>query len=163
MICKKAIKNAVIFTAMLLIVGINSTPLISKAGNSFGVAFSVDGETTFTDTQSKSTSSSVQMLCTDKDIDGSYYYGKVYAYKSGQYYDVSHGYEYYFDVNETHNMLNWVNEEGYTRAAVRCEAYCMVWWLLVSRYLGGLIIETEKNNCLFTIINCVVWLHNTAF
>mgnify|MGYP000520715174 CR=1 FL=1 len=32
-------------------------------------------------------------------------------------------YEYYFDVNETHNMLNWVNEEGYTRAAVRCEAY----------------------------------------
>ena len=33
----------------------------------------------------------------------------------------------------------------------------MVWWLLVSRYLGGLIIETEKNNCLFTIINCVVW------
>ena len=52
-----------------------------------------------------------------------YYYGKVYAYKSGQYYDVSHGYEYYFDVNETHNMLNWVNEEGYTRAAVRCEAY----------------------------------------
>ena len=68
MICKKAIKNAVIFTAMLLIVGINSTPLISKAGNSFGVAFSVDGETTFTDTQSKSTSSSVQMLCTDKDI-----------------------------------------------------------------------------------------------
>ena len=103
MICKKAIKNAVIFTAMLLIVGINSTPLISKAGNSFGVAFSVDGATTFTD--------------------GSYYYGKVYAYKSGQYYDVSHGYEYYFDVNETHNMLNWVNEEGYTRAAVRCEAY----------------------------------------
>ena len=63
MICKKAIKNAVIFTAMLLIVSINSTPLISKAGNSFGVAFSVDGETTFTDTQSKSTSSSVQMLC----------------------------------------------------------------------------------------------------
>ena len=68
MTCKKAIKNAVIFTAMLLIVGINSTPLISKAGNSFGVAFSVDGETTFTDTQSKSTSSSVQMLCTDKDM-----------------------------------------------------------------------------------------------
>ena len=92
MTCKKAIKNAVIFTAMLLIVGINSTPLISKAGNSFGVAFSVDGETTFTDTQSKSTSSSVQMLCTDKDIDGSYYYGKVYAYKSGQYYNLVHVY-----------------------------------------------------------------------
>lgn len=123
MICKKAIKNAVIFTAMLLIVGINSTPLISKAGNSFGVAFSVDGETTFTDTQSKSTSSSVQMLCNDKYIDGSYYYGKVYAHENGEYYDVSHGYEYYFDVNETHNMLNWVNEEGYTHAAIRCEAY----------------------------------------
>ncbi len=48
---------------------------------------------------------------------------KYMLIKSGQYYDVSHGYEYYFDVNETHNMLNWVNEEGYTRAAVRCEAY----------------------------------------
>ena len=32
-------------------------------------------------------------------------------------------YSYYYDVNETHNMLNWVNEEGYTRAAIRCEAY----------------------------------------
>ena len=63
--CKKAIKNAVIFTAMLLIVGINSTPLISKASNSFGVAFSVDGETKFTGSQNKYTSSSVQMSCTD--------------------------------------------------------------------------------------------------
>ena len=59
-----------------------------------------------------------------KDIDGSYYYGKVYAIDDNDDpVDVSHGYEYYFDVNETHNMLNWVNEEGYTRAAVRCEAY----------------------------------------
>ena len=97
---------------------------MSKAGNDFGVAFSVDGETTFTGTQEKWTSSSVQMLCTDKDIDGSYYYGKVYAIDDNDDpVDVSHGYEYYFDVNETHNMLNWVNEEGYTRAAVRCEAY----------------------------------------
>ena len=52
------------------------------------------------------------------------YYGKVYAIDDNDDpVDVSHGYEYYFDVNETHNMLNWVNEEGYTRAAVRCEAY----------------------------------------
>ena len=124
MTCKKAIKNAVIFTAMLLIVGINSTPLISKASNSFGVAFSVDGETKFTGSQNKYTSSSVQMSCTDKDIDGSYYYAKVYALNSaGTRIDVSHGYEYYFDVNDSHNMLNWVNEEGYTHAAIRCEAY----------------------------------------
>ena len=27
MICKKAIKNAVIFTAMILIVGVNSAPI----------------------------------------------------------------------------------------------------------------------------------------
>ena len=100
----------------LLIVGINSTPLISKASNSFGVAFSVDGETTFTDTQSKSTSSSVQMLCTDKDIDGSYYYARVNAVNvSDNPVDVSHGYEYYFDVNETHTMLNWVYEEHYNK------------------------------------------------
>ena len=32
-------------------------------------------------------------------------------------------YSYYYDVNETHNMLNWVNEEGYTHATIRCEAY----------------------------------------
>ena len=45
MVHKHFIKNAVIFTAMLLIVGVNSTPIMSKAGNDFGVAFSVDGET----------------------------------------------------------------------------------------------------------------------
>ena len=124
MICKKAIKNAVIFTAMLLIVGINSTPLISKASNSFGVAFSVDGETKFTGSPNKYTSSSVQMSCTDKDIDGSYYYAKVYALNSaGTRIDVSHGYEYYFDVNDSHNMLNWVYEEHYNMTCVRCEGY----------------------------------------
>ena len=124
MTCKKAIKNAVIFTAMLLIVSINSTPLISKAGNSFGVAFSVDGETKFTGSQNKYTSSSVQMSCTDKDIDGSYYYAKVYALNSaGTRIDVSHGYEYYFDVNDSHNMLNWVYEEHYNMTCVRCEGY----------------------------------------
>ena len=124
MICKKAIKNAVIFTAMLLIVGINSTPLISKASNSFGVAFSVDGETKFTDKQEKCTSSSVQMLCTDKDIDGSYYYARVNAVNvSDNPVDVSHGYEYYFDVNETHTMLNWVYEEHYNKATVKCTGY----------------------------------------
>ena len=76
MVHKHFIKNAVIFTAMLLIVGVNSAPIMSKAGNDFGVAFSVDGETKFTGRQNKYTSSSVQMSCTDKDIDGSYYYGK---------------------------------------------------------------------------------------
>jgi hypothetical protein len=79
MVHKHFIKNTVIFTAMLLIVGVNSAPIMSKAGNDFGVAFSVDGETKFTGRQNKYTSSSVQMSCTDKDIDGSYYYGKVYA------------------------------------------------------------------------------------
>ena len=43
MVHKHFIKNTVIFTAMLLIVGVNSAPIMSKAGNDFGVAFSVDG------------------------------------------------------------------------------------------------------------------------
>ena len=104
MVHKHFIKNTVIFTAMLLIVGVNSAPIMSKAGNDFGVAFSVDGETKFTGSQNKYTSSSVQMSCTDKDIDGSYYYAKVYALNSaGTRIDVSHGYEYYFDVNDSHN------------------------------------------------------------
>ena len=51
MVHKHFIKNAVIFTAMLLIVGVNSAPIMSKAGNDFGVAFSVDGETKFTGSQ----------------------------------------------------------------------------------------------------------------
>ena len=38
MVHKHFIKNAVIFTAMLLIVGVNSAPIMSKAGNDFGVA-----------------------------------------------------------------------------------------------------------------------------
>ena len=94
MVHKHFIKNAVIFTAMLLIVGVNSAPIMSKAGNDFGVAFSVDGETKFTGSQNKYTSSSVQMSCTDKDIDGSYYYGKVYAIDgNSDPVDVSHGYD----------------------------------------------------------------------
>ena len=122
---KKIIKNTIIFAAMMLVIGVYTAPVISKAGDDvwYGASFDFDGHEKYLPSQFKYTSSSVWMSCTDKDIDGSYYYGKVYAYKSGQYYDVSHGYEYYFDVNETHNMLNWVNEEGYTRAAVRCEAY----------------------------------------
>ena len=122
---KKTIKNTIIFVAMMLVIGVYTAPVISKAGDDvwYGASFDFDGHEKYLPSQFKYTSSSVWMSCTDKDIDGSYYYGKVYAYKSGQYYDVSHGYEYYFDVNETHNMLNWVNEEGYTRAAVRCEAY----------------------------------------
>ena len=124
MVHKHFIKNAVIFTAMILIVGVNSAPIMSKAGNDFGVAFSVDGETKFTGSQNKYTSSSVQMSCTDKDIDGSYYYAKVYALNSaGTRIDVSHGYEYYFDVNDSHNMLNWVYEEHYNMTCVRCEGY----------------------------------------
>ena len=124
MVHKHFIKNAVIFTAMLLIVGVNSAPIMSKAGNDFGVAFSVDGETKFTGSQNKYTSSSVQMSCTDKDIDGSYYYAKVYALNSaGTRIDVSHGYEHYFDVNDSHNMLNWVYEEHYNMTCVRCEGY----------------------------------------
>jgi len=122
---KKIIKNTIIFATMMLVIGVYTAPVISKAGDDvwYGASFDFDGHEKYLPSQFKYTSSSVWMSCTDKDIDGSYYYGKVYAYKSGQYYDVSHGYEYYFDVNETHNMLNWVNEEGYTRAAVRCEAY----------------------------------------
>ena len=122
---KKIIKNTIIFATMMLVIGVYTAPVISKAGDDvwYGASFDFDGHEKYLPSQFKYTSSSVWMSCIDKDIDGSYYYGKVYAYKSGQYYDVSHGYEYYFDVNETHNMLNWVNEEGYTRAAVRCEAY----------------------------------------
>ena len=57
-------------------------------------------------------------------IDGSYYYAKVYALNSaGTRIDVSHGYEYYFDVNDSHNMLNWVYEEHYNMTCVRCEGY----------------------------------------
>ena len=64
------------------------------------------------------------MSCTDKDIDGSYQYAKVYALNSaGTRIDVSHGYEYYFDVNDSHNMLNWVYEEHYNMTCVRCEGY----------------------------------------
>ena len=64
------------------------------------------------------------MECTDKDIDGSYYYASVHAVNAaGTRIDVSHGYEYYFDVNESHNMLNWVYEEHYNMTCVRCEGY----------------------------------------
>ncbi len=121
---KKTIKNTIIFVAMMLVIGVYTAPVISKAGDTFGVAFSVDGQEKYTERQNKTTSSSVNMECTDKDIDGSYYYANVHAVNAaGTRIDVSHGYEYYFDVNESHNMLNWVYEEHYNMACVKCQGY----------------------------------------
>ena len=121
---KKTIKNTIIFVAMMLVIGVYTAPVISKAGDTFGVAFSVDGQEKYTERQNKTTSSSVNMECTDKDIDGSYYYASVHAVNAaGTRIDVSHGYEYYFDVNESHNMLNWVYEENYNMACVKCQGY----------------------------------------
>ena len=121
---KKKIKNTIIFVAMMLVIGVYTAPVISKAGDTFGVAFSVDGQEKYTERQNKTTSSSVNMECTDKDIDGSYYYASVHAVNAaGTRIDVSHGYEYYFDVNESHNMLNWVYEEHYNMACVKCQGY----------------------------------------
>ena len=109
---------------MMLVIGVYTAPVISKAGDTFGVAFSVDGQEKNTELQNKTTSSSVNMECTDKDIDGSYYYASVHAVNAaGTRIDVSHGYEYYFDVNESHNMLNWVYEEHYNMACVKCQGY----------------------------------------
>ena len=121
---KKTIKNTIIFVAMMLVIGVYTAPVISKAGDTFGVAFSVDGQEKYTERQNKTTSSSVNMECTDKDIDGSYYYASVHAVNAaGTRIDVSHGYEYYFDVNESHNMLNWVYKEHYNMACVKCQGY----------------------------------------
>ena len=121
---KKTIKNTIIFVAMMLVIGVYTAPVISKAGDTFGVAFSLDGQEKYTERQNKTTSSSVNMECTDKDIDGSYYYASVHAVNAaGTRIDVSHGYEYYFDVNESHNMLNWVYEEHYNMACVKCQGY----------------------------------------
>lgn len=121
---KKTIKNTIIFVAMMLVIGVYTAPVISKAGDTFGVAFSVDGQEKYTERQNKTTSSSVNMECTDKDIDGSYYYASVHAVNAaGTRIDVSHGYEYYFDINESHNMLNWVYEEHYNMACVKCQGY----------------------------------------
>ena len=109
---------------MMLVIGVYTAPVISKAGDTFGVAFSVDGQEKYTERQNKTTSSSVNMECTDKDIDGSYYYASVHAVNAaGTRIDDSHGYEYYFDVNESHNMLNWVYEEHYNMACVKCQGY----------------------------------------
>ena len=108
----------------MLVIGVYTAPVISKAGDTFGVAFSVDGQEKYTERQNKTTSSSVNMECTDKDIDGSYYYASVHAVNAaGTRIDVSHGYEYYFDVNESHNILNWVYEEHYNMACVKCQGY----------------------------------------
>ena len=121
---KKTIKNTIIFVAMMLVIGVYTAPVISKAGDTFGVAFSVDGQEKYTERQNKTTSSSVNIECTYKDIDGSYYYASVHAVNAaGTRIDVSHGYEYYFDVNESHNMLNWVYEEHYNMACVKCQGY----------------------------------------
>ena len=118
---------------MMLVIGVYTAPVISKAGDDvwYGASFDFDGhekylpsQFKYTERQNKTTSSSVNMECTDKDIDGSYYYASVHAVNAaGTRIDVSHGYEYYFDVNESHNMLNWVYEEHYNMACVKCQGY----------------------------------------
>ena len=82
---KKTIKNTIIFVAMMLVIGVYTAPVISKAGDTFGVAFSVDGQEKYTERQNKTTSSSVNMECTDKDIDGSYYYASVHAVNAAEH------------------------------------------------------------------------------
>ena len=46
---------------MMLVIGVYTAPVISKAGDTFGVAFSVDGQEKYTERQNKTTSSSVNM------------------------------------------------------------------------------------------------------
>ena len=144
---KKIIKNTIIFATMMLVIGVYTAPVISKAGDDvwYGASFDFDGDTYYTDRKSKNTSSSVWMSCTDKDIDGSYYYAKVYALNSaGTRIDVSHGYEYYFDVNDSHNMLNWVYEEHYNMTCVRCEGYSVDDYLGVLPYLSESAAVDER-------------------
>ena len=71
---------------MMLVIGMYTAPVISKAGDDvwYGASFDFDGDTYYTDRKSN---------------------------------------EYYFDVNESHNMLNWVYEEHYNMTCVRCEGY----------------------------------------
>ena len=123
---KKIIKNTIIFATMMLVIGVYTAPVISKAGDDvwYWASFDFDGHEKYLPSQFKYTSSSVWMSCTDKDIDGSYYYARVNAVNvSDNPVDVSHGYEYYFDVNETHTMLNWVYEEHYNKATVKGTGY----------------------------------------
>ena len=85
---------------MMLVIGVYTAPVISKAGDDvwYGASFDFDGHEKYLPSQFKYTSSSVWMSCTDKDIDGSYYYARVNAVNvSDNPVDVSHGYEYYFD------------------------------------------------------------------
>ena len=87
---------------MMLVIGVYTAPVISKAGDDvwYGASFDFDGHEKYLPSQFKYTSSS-----------------------AGTRIDVSHGYEYYFDVNDSHNMLNWVYEEHYNMTCVRCEGY----------------------------------------
>ena len=72
---KKIIKNTIIFATMMLVIGVYTAPVISKAGDDvwYGASFDFDGHEKYLPSQFKYTSSSVWMSCTDKDIDGSYY------------------------------------------------------------------------------------------
>ena len=70
---KKIIKNTIIFATMMLVIGVYTAPVISKAGDDvwYGASFDFDGHEKYLPSQFKYTSSSVWMSCTDKDIDGS--------------------------------------------------------------------------------------------
>ena len=55
---KKIIKNTIIFATMMLVIGVYTAPVISKAGDDvwYGASFDFDGDTYYTDRKSKNTS-----------------------------------------------------------------------------------------------------------
>ena len=54
---KKIIKNTIIFATMMLVIGVYTAPVISKAGDDvwYGASFDFDGDTYYTDRKSKNT------------------------------------------------------------------------------------------------------------
>ena len=52
---KKIIKNTIIFATMMLVIGVYTAPVISKAGDDvwYGASFDFDGDTYYTDRKVK--------------------------------------------------------------------------------------------------------------
>lgn len=120
---KRVLKNIIVFVAMMLILVINIVPTVSKASSKgYGLAFDYDQDIDYTNTEDKNTYSSVGMTCTYSETSSAYYVARVFGV-DGERFDYSHGYEYTFYEGTSQNMLNWVRENGCSKACVRGIGY----------------------------------------
>jgi len=103
-----------------LLVSVTSVATANNHGDTnFSSNLSSVNKVYYTPQREKTDSTSCYMLCTSSPY---YYMAKVYGkQRFGVKHDLSHGYTYKLKTGVKFYLRNWVYEEGYDYATIRCE------------------------------------------